>query len=419
MIYKTLYKRGYLVQDNTKPSEQIGGSCTAIHEGEVVSHLIEDPEQGNGNVIDKYFKGSGRLLTPLFGVILCYSLVILFKKIDNSVMTSIKRSIHKSRKIVSSSQMFNSSKPKGSYTTKILALIFGGIFILLYGITLIEQRVKNNEISNHRKEYGKCINDPDKYIKDKKIPDSEVNKHIPLYNLRNKKQSGKRLSADEEKTLKKLNEDEKTLKVIKAVDKPTKEQIEEKERLQVALYGDFCKQRFCNNMCETDKEKYIDINNCYRKCKNGESGYELTVNTKTKPVKQSKLNHDKNNKISGDELISTPEIDEIEPQVSDDFNPKNNGDNKNKKSSTSSNSTGPCRGIDADPICNFDDYFVRQSVDNTCKDAKGDKRKDCCKNARTVLKDCKDNPKKNQAECDNVEQQRKNYENIRKLQGRC
>ena len=89
-----------------------------------------------------------------------------------------------------------------------------------------------------------------------------------------------------------------------------------------------------------------------------------------------------------------------EPKVENpvDYSPSDSEGKKSSTSSTSSNSKDPCRGIDDDPICNFEDAAVKQGIDNECKDAKGDKLKECCNVVRTrlnnFLKECKDNPKK-------------------------
>ena len=104
-----------------------------------------------------------------------------------------------------------------------------------------------------------------------------------------------------------------------------------------------------------------------------------------------------------------------EPKVENpvDYSPSDSEGKKSSTSSTSSNSKDPCRGIDDDPICNFEDAAVKQGIDNECKDAKGDKLKECCNVVRTrlnnFLKECKDNPKKNPTECEEAKQHRDTY----------
>ena len=42
-----------------------------------------------------------------------------------------------------------------------------------------------------------------------------------------------------------------------------------KKKLRLELYGSFCKQQFCDNMCDVDKDDYTDINECYSDVKMG------------------------------------------------------------------------------------------------------------------------------------------------------
>ena len=122
--------------------------------------------------------------------------------------------------------MMTSINTASSYTIKIIGTIVGGILVLMLILNNLQEYVNKNRRKGYRNEYDRCINDTEKYIKDKKIPKSELNKHLELYSLRRKQELKEELTKEKQNKLKQLNEYEIYLKEL---DKEPGNEEKEKE----------------------------------------------------------------------------------------------------------------------------------------------------------------------------------------------